>query len=103
MSAVLDTVRSFSTTLAHELAEAVKAQDRETMAQLDQFAIMLDGAKQSLDNHMRGAEEDFISGFNALLQAREASLSEAHSVFQEHLDEIRSRIDEMRSMLKDGQ
>jgi hypothetical protein len=101
MSAVLDTVRSFSSTLAVELAEAVKAQDQATIETLDNIAHSLDGAMQSLETAQRMAEETFRRGLDDLVAQREVHLLNAREGFGQHIIEIRGRIEEMRGFLRD--
>jgi hypothetical protein len=101
MSAVLDTIRTFSDTLSNELASAVKEQETVTLQTLNDVQVAVDDAKASFLKAWGDIEGNYTNDVLRALENRKEACDHIIGRFAEEISRAHYLIDALREQIAD--
>lgn len=97
MSSVLDTVQSFSSALATELAEAVKNQDAATVEAFEDIGQRLEQARKTFLDNLNAIEDAFNADMKKAVDHRSRAMKENGADLDSTFTAIVKIIDEVQA------
>ena len=101
MSAVLDTVRSFSDVLSGELVQAVKQQDEYTVSAFNSIAESLEDARAEFLSGLKSIEKKFLEDFTKLADERASAMKDLGAALDAKIDKIEQTVNEVKARYAD--
>ena len=97
MSAALDTINAFSSTLSGELAAAVKEQDAATVDAFENIGKLIADARQTFLDRLGTIEDAFNTDVRASLDKRAAAMKDNGAALDHAFANIVTVIDEVKA------
>ena len=103
MSAVLDTVRSFSSALSEELVQAVKSQDASTVEAFNSISEKLEDARMDFLSGLKVIEQKHVAEMTRVAEERAEAMKNLGAKLDAQIDAVAQIVAEVRARYADKQ